>query len=129
MYRCKDSIYVKLMGTNRLIERRLLCGLALVMFVLLPSGPTLGQNSTTTRNNGALDPRAHEAQRRLVLAHRRKQQILQNAQYYQMLTARQEPPVTDATTRRWHRPVNLHRAINIKGRGSGRTAAAPGASQ
>ena len=103
-----------MMTVDRLIHRRLLCSLplALAALTIFPSGTILAQTSATTATNNAPDPRALEAQRRVVLSHRRRGQIQQNTQNNELLTNATQPSVTDSTERRRHRPVRMHRTTN-----------------
>ena len=99
---------------DRLIHRRLLCSmpLALAALTFFPSGTILAQTSATTATNNAPDPRALEAQRRLMLSHRRRGQIQQNAQNSQLLTAGTQSSATETAERRRHRPVSMHRGTH-----------------
>jgi hypothetical protein len=120
---------MKLMAFDRLIHRRLFCSLSLAVLAILPNHPILAQTAATTAVNNAPDPRDAEAQRRLNLSRRRRdEQALENAQNNQLLTARPEAQVAD-TTRRRHRAVTTHRAITPQGRRAVRAATAPGVSQ
>ena len=101
---------------GRLIHRRLLCSmpLALAALTFFPSGTILAQTSATTATNNAPDLRALEAQRRLILSRRRREQIQQNAQNSQLLTVDTQSSVTDTAERRRHRPVSMHRGTHHK---------------
>jgi hypothetical protein len=121
---------MKLTAFNRLIHRRLLCSLALAVLAILRSHPILAQTAATTAVNNAPDLRDAEAQRRLNLSRRRRdEQTLENAQNNQLLTVSQEAQVADTRRRQRHRAVTMHRAITPQGRRAVRVATAPGVSQ
>jgi len=102
------------MGIDRLSYRRLVCSLSLALAALAicPSGQIFAQTAATTATNNAPDPRALEAQRRLMLSRRRREQIQQNAQNSQLLTVGTQSSVTDTAERRRHRPVRMHRGTH-----------------
>lgn len=91
------------------------------MFTIFTGGPIFAQTGATAVKNSAPDPHAAEAQRRLVLSHRRRVQIQKNEQNNQTLMASQESPITEASAQRHHRVASMHRGRTPEGR----RAAAP----
>jgi len=83
--------------------------LALAAPTIFPSATILAQTSATAATGNAQDPRAMEAQRRIMLSHRRREHIQQNAQNSELLTLGTQPSVTDTVEHRRHRPARMHR--------------------
>jgi hypothetical protein len=104
------------MTIDSLRHRSLLFSLSLMLAALAvcPSGQIMAQAAATTATNNAPDPRALEAQHRLMLSHRRRDQIQQNALNNELLTIGTQPSVTDTMGRRRHRPVRMHRSTHDK---------------
>ena len=99
-----------MMSIDRLIYRRLVCSLSLALAALAicPSDQIFAQTAATTATNNAPDPHALEAQRRLMLSRRRREQIQQNEQNRHLLTAGTQSSATETAERRRHRPVSMH---------------------
>jgi hypothetical protein len=121
------------MATHRLVPfRRLffILALALVALPIFPACLIFAHAGTMMVTNGAPDPRAVEAQRRLILSHRRREQIQENAERSRRLTASQESGVVaDIARRSRHRAVSMHRSTTPQGRRAVRAAASHVTSQ
>jgi hypothetical protein len=128
------------MATVRLIRHRIIRGVTLLLVALsgypilaqtvAPAAPATSAPTAATgptgATNAAPDPRDAEAQRRLVLSHRRREaQIEQDAQAEQLLTASQEVPAAVVPHQR-HRATARHRALTAEGRRAVRPATQPG---
>jgi hypothetical protein len=127
---------MKLTAFDRFIPRQLLGRLTLAALTLLPSYPIGAQTASATVTpatapNSAPDPRNAEAQRRLMLSRRRRdEQSIESARYAQLLAASQQAPMTDATThRRLHRQAAVHRTTTAGGRRAAKIPPAPAVNQ
>lgn len=101
----------------------------LAVFAIFPSSPILAQTGATTITNGAPNPLVMEAQRRVTLSRRRREQIALNAQNSQALMASQESPVANTPTRRQHRVLSMHRGATAQELRALRAATSSGVSE
>jgi hypothetical protein len=112
-----------MMITDRRIQRRPSSSLplALALLAAFSSSPIFAQTGTAppTGNNvptaTAPDPRAAEAERRLVLSRRRAVQMQQNEQYNQAIMAAPESTVADEARHPGRRTRSKHRVIAPSG--------------